>query len=281
MPNAFNGSELPDWAVPPEAAAEKVTQFISNFVGAAGGTGVVVGMSGGIDSSVAAALAVRGLGPDRVLGVFLPYATSAPSSLNDARAVSAHLGIRTELVEISPMVDAWLHAQTNTDHIRQGNVMARVRMIILFDISARDSLLVLGTGNRSESLLGYTTLHGDNACALNPLGQLYKTEIRLLAEYLALPEAVILKPPSADLWVGQSDEEELGFTYAQADQILHHLVDERLGEKQLASLGLSPQLVGRVKERMHAMAFKRRLPPAAVFPNRPDPDGAVKQQGRT
>ena len=152
-------------------------------------------------------------------------------------------------------------------------------MIGLYDISARDSLLVLGTGNRSESLLGYTTLHGDNACALSPLGQLYKTEIRLLAKYLGLPDAVILKPPSADLWVGQSDEEELGFTYADADQILHYSVDEKLGEKQLAALGFAPALISLVIKRMFSMAFKRRLPPAAAFPDRPEPEGVANQRG--
>ncbi len=271
----------PDWAVTPQRAADVVSRFIADTVAAARKTGVVVGLSGGIDSSVSAALAMRGLGPGNVLGVFMPTASSLPASLDDARTVAAHLGIRSETVDITPFVDAWRQLHPHADHIRQGNVMARVRMIVLYDISGRDGLLVLGTGNRSEWLLGYTTLFGDNACALNPLGQLYKTEVRLLAEYLELPAAVIMKPPSADLWIGQTDEEELGFTYAQADLILHHLVDEGLGERQLAALGFASDLVRRIRERMKAMSFKRHPPPVATFPGRRDPDVASPPRGQS
>ncbi len=269
------------WCVAPVEAADIASRFVIDVVSAAGAGGVVVGLSGGIDSAVSAALAVRGLGRDRVLGLLLPYATSASSSLQDARSVADFLGIRTELVEISPLIDAWMEMQTGADQVRQGNVMARVRMIVLYDISRREGLLVLGTGNRSEALLGYTTLHGDNACGLNPLGQLYKTEIRLLAAHLDLPEAVILKPPSADLWIGQFDEDELGFSYAEADRILHHLVDVGLGERQIAALGFAPELVRKVNERMRAMAFKRALPPVAEFPGRPDPDCPAAERNRS
>ena len=271
----------PAWAIPPQRAADVASRFIADTVAAARRTGVVVGLSGGIDSSVAAALAMRGLGPGNVLGVLMPTASSLPASLDDARAVAVQLGTRSETVDISPVIEAWGQVQPHADRIRLGNMMARARMIVLYDISARDGLLVLGTGNRSEWLLGYTTLYGDNACALNPLGQLYKTEVRLLAEYLELPAAVIMKPPSADLWIGQTDEEELGFTYAQADLILHHLVDEGLGERQLASLGFAPDLVRRIFERMEAMSFKRRLPPVATFPGRHDPDVATPPRGQS
>lgn len=263
----------PAWAVPPEQAAAAAARFVADTVAAAGAAGVVVGLSGGIDSAVAAALAARGLGAGRVLGIFLPYATSAPTSLADARAVAEQLGLRTELHDITPLVDAWRQRFPDADRLRLGNVMARVRMLHLFDLSRRDGLLVLGTGNRSEALLGYTTLHGDAACGLNPLGLLYKTEVRALAEWLQLPAAVRQKPPSADLWVGQADEDELGFTYEEADRLLHHLVDEGLGERQLAALGFAPGLVARVRERVAAMAFKRRLPPVAPFPGRPLPPG--------
>lgn len=263
----------PAWAVPPEQAAAAAARFVADTVAAAGAAGVVVGLSGGIDSAVAAALAARGLGAGRVLGIFLPYATSAPTSLADARAVAEQLGLRTELHDITPLVDAWRQRFPDADRLRLGNVMARVRMLHLFDLSRRDGLLVLGTGNRSEALLGYTTLHGDAACGLNPLGLLYKTEVRALAEWLELPAAVRRKPPSADLWVGQADEDELGFTYEEADRLLHHLVDEGLGERQLAALGFAPGLVARVRERVAAMAFKRRLPPVAPFPGRPLPPG--------
>lgn len=273
------GSSAPPWLIPPEQAVATASRFIATTIESARAKGVVVGLSGGIDSSVATALATRALGPGQVLGVFMPHATSNPASLADARAVASHLGIPTEKVDITPMVEAWRSTEPRADRIRLGNVMARLRMLVLYDISARDGTLVLGTGNRSESLLGYTTLHGDNACALNPIGQLYKTEIRHLATHLELPAAVILKPPSADLWVGQSDEDELGFTYAEADPILHHLVDEGLAERQVAALGHPLELVQRLHERMRRMYFKRQLPPVAMFPGRPDPAQGAERGG--
>jgi NAD+ synthase len=277
--NAMRDSQTPEWAITAEDAAETTSRFIARVVAEADTTGVVVGLSGGIDSAVATALAVRGLGPDRVLGLLMPYATSAPSSLNDARTVADFTGIRTELMDISQLVNAWRHSHPGADRIRQGNVMARARMILLYDVSARDDLLVLGTGHRSASLLGYTTIYGDSACALNPLGKLYKTEIRILAVYLGLPAAVIRKPPSADLWVGQADEDELGFTYSEVDRILHHMIDEGLGDRQLATLGFNPELVQEVRDRVRTSAFKRHLPPVAEFPNRPDPTGGPAERG--
>jgi NAD+ synthase len=152
-------------------------------------------------------------------------------------------------------------------------------MIILYDVSARDNRLVLGTGNRSEALLGYTTVHGDNASALNPLGKLYKTEVRTLAKFLGLPEAVILKPPSADLWVGQTDEDELGFTYAEVDRLLHHMIDEGLSDRKLGALGFNLTFISQVRERVRGMAFKRRPAPVAEIPGRPDPDTENQPQG--
>jgi NAD+ synthase len=265
----------PDWVIPPGTAVAAAERFVAEQVAQAGADGVVVGLSGGVDSAVAAALAVRGLGPQRVRGIFLPYRSSHPSSLIDAQAVAETLGVATELVEITPLVDAWSGLQPDADHRRRGNVMARARMLLLYDLSQRDGRLVLGTGNRSEWLLGYTTLHGDSACAFNPLGGLYKTEVRLLAAHLGLPEGVRSKPPSADLWHGQTDEDELGFTYAEADRLLHHLVDERLGERQLAALGFAPELVDRVRARLRAMAFKRLPAPVLSFPGRRDPDGTL------
>jgi NAD+ synthase len=264
--------DRPDWAVDPAAAAELCAGFINETLAAAGCDRLVVGLSGGIDSAVAAALAVKALGPDRVLGVMMPYATSSEASLRDASAVAEALGMRTEKVEITPMADAFLTAVPADALIRRGNVMARCRMIVLYDRSARDGSLVLGTGNRTEGLLGYTTLFGDNACALNPIGQLYKTEVRLLAAHLGLPPAVLTKAPSADLWEGQSDEDELGFSYAEADRLLHHMVDEGLGLRQLESLGFSAEMAGKVRRRVEAMAFKRLTPPVAAFPGRADPD---------
>jgi len=264
--------ERPRWAFAPEAAAERCEAFIREAVAASGRSGLVIGLSGGIDSAVSAGLAVRALGKDRVHGVLLPYATSSAASRTDAEAVAGALGIATETVEITPMVDAFLAGMEDADPIRRGNVMARCRMIVLYDRSARLDALVLGTGNRTEGLLGYTTMHGDNACGLNPIGQLYKTEIRLLAAWLGLPGAVLTKAPSADLWEGQADEDELGFTYAEVDGLLHHLVDEELGPRRLEALGYAPALVEKVSARMAAMAYKRLAPPVAVFPGRRNPD---------
>jgi len=265
--------DRPDWALDPAAAAEICGGFLRGRMTASGHASLVVGLSGGIDSAVAAGLAVRALGPDKVLGVRMPYATSSQASLEDAAAVAATLDMKFETVEITPMANPFLATIPETDLVRRGNIMARCRMIVLYDISARDGSLVLGTGNRTEDLLGYTTMFGDNACALNPLGQLYKTEVRLLSAWLELPEAVLTKAPSADLWTGQSDEDELGFTYAEADHLLHAMVDGEMDDAALADQGFASELVTRVRTRMHSMAFKRSPAPVAVFAGRIDPDG--------
>lgn len=264
----------PAWIFAPGPAADRCMAFIRETLAAAGRERLVVGLSGGIDSSVAAALAVRAVGAGNVQGLLLPYATSSAASRSDAAAVAGALGIAAETVEITAMTDAYLAVEPEADAVRRGNVMARCRMIVLYDRSARDGALVLGTGNRTEALLGYTTLHGDNACALNPLGQLYKTEIRLLAGWLDLPATVREKAPSADLWEGQTDEDELGLTYAEADEILHALVDDGLSPAFVAQTGHDPRLVAGIAERVAAMAFKRVPPPVAVFPGRRDPDAA-------
>lgn len=265
--------QRPEWALDPAAAASRCAAFIAETVAAAGRRGVVVGLSGGIDSAVAAALAVRGLGPDRVQALCLPHATSDPRSLEDALAVAAFLGLAARTLPITPVVDACLAVCPDADPVRRGNIMARVRMIMLFDASQAGRTLVLGTGNRTEQLLGYTTLYGDAACGLNPLGQLYKAEVRALAYYLDLPQQVIDKAPSADLWAGQADEDELGFTYEQADRLLHLHLDEGLQPRQLAALGLDPALVDKVLARLRGQAFKRRLPPVCDFGRRwPDAD---------
>lgn len=259
------------WILDPAEVADRCATFIARTVEAAGRDGVVVGLSGGIDSAVSAALAVRALGPGMVHALCLPHASSNPQSLADAELVAACLDLAPRIVPITPMVDACLTACRDADAVRLGNIMARVRMILLFDASQARRALVLGTGNRTEWLLGYTTLHGDAACGLNPLGQLYKAEVRALAQHLGLPREVLDKAPSADLWTGQTDEGELGFTYAEADRVLHHHVDEGLQARQLAALGLEPALVDRVLARMRAQAFKRDLPPVCDL-GRPHPD---------
>jgi NAD+ synthase len=265
--------DRPDWTRDPREAAAAAETFIRETVAASGQTGVVVGLSGGIDSAVSAALAVRALGAGAVHAMCLPYRTSNPDSLADAQAVAAAIGLHPEVLEITGPVDAFLDARPDADAVRRGNVMARVRMLTLFDASQARRALVLGTGNRTEWLLGYTTLHGDEACGLNPVGQLYKTEIRLLARHLDLPEVVLTKAPSADLWQGQSDEQELGFTYADADRLLHHLVDEGLAPRQLEALGFAPELIRRIADRLESQAFKRRQPPVCDL-GRPAPEPA-------
>ena len=273
MNSVFKNLDRPEWALEPQFVADQCVEFIRNTVSAAGMNRLVVGLSGGIDSAVAVALAVKALGPDNVTGIMMPYTSSSKSSLTDAIAVAEVLGIVTEKVEIAPMADAFPADIASDANIRRGNIMARCRMVVLYDRSARDNALVLGTGNRTEALLGYTTLFGDSACALNPIGQLYKTEVRLLASWLNLPESVIIKAPSADLWEGQSDEDELGFTYAEVDHLMYHLYDQALGQKQLASIGFSTELIKKVSERVKAMAFKRSLAPVAAFAGRLDPGG--------
>jgi NAD+ synthase len=183
--------------------------------------------------------------------------------------------MKTEKVDITPLANPFLDSIPTDQQVRRGNIMARCRMMVLYDRSARDGSLVLGTGNRTEGLLGYTTMFGDNACALNPIGQLYKTEVRLLSAWLELPASVLTKAPSADLWEGQSDEDELGFTYAEVDHLLHHMIDEGLADRQLASLGFDVEMVTRVRQRVRAMAFKRQLAPVAAMEGRPDPDARV------
>jgi NAD+ synthase len=270
--SAATPAPAPGWAIDPAAAQEICSSFLRDQLLASGHRNLVVGLSGGIDSAVAAGLAVAALGADRVRGIMMPYATSSAASLVDAQAVADRLGLVVEKVDITPMADAFLAGVPAGERVRRGNVMARCRMVVLYDRSARDDALVLGTGNRTEGLLGYTTMYGDNACALNPIGQLYKTEVRLLAAHMGLPDAVLTKAPSADLWEGQADEDELGVTYAEVDRLLHAMVDDGLGERQLAALGFAPDLVARVASRVGAMAFKRRLPSVAAMPGRPDPD---------
>ncbi|PID81852.1 NAD(+) synthetase [bacterium DOLJORAL78_65_58] len=253
-------------------AAQHCGAFIKDTLERSGLDRLILGLSGGIDSAVSAGLAVRALGPDKVRGVMMPYTSSSAESLTDALAVAQTLGMETETVNIAPMADAFLRDIPADALLRRGNIMARCRMVVLYDCSARDGALVLGTGNRTESLLGYTTLFGDSACALNPLARLYKTEVRLLSAWLGLPDSVLTKAPSADLWPGQSDEQELGFTYTEVDELLHAMVDRRLDAAALRAAGFAADFIRTVSARVRAMAFKRQPIPVAEFAGRLDPD---------
>jgi NAD+ synthase len=228
----------------------------------------IVGLSGGLDSSVCAALAAESLGPKQVLGMILPYKDTYGQDVKDARAVAEKLGIRTRLIDISPMVDAYFSRYPAKNRVRVGNKMARERMSILYDHSALEKALILGTSNKSELLLGYGTIHGDMACALNPLGDLYKTQVRSLAAHLRLPSRIIKKAPSACLWPGQTDEGEIGLTYAELDKILYDLVDERKTGDEMIASGFKKETVRKVEALIAGSEFKRRMPPIAKISGR-------------
>jgi NAD+ synthase len=198
----------------------------------------------------------------------MPYRTSDPSSLKDARAVARVLGIPAEEIDITPMVDPYRERFPRAGRVRLGNRMARERMSVLYDRSAEHDALVLGTSNKTELLLGYGTLHGDMASALNPLGDLYKTQVRRLAEHLGVPAAVRRKPPSADLWEGQTDEGEVGASYEVMDRILYRLFDEWMEIEDVVAAGFPPPLVRRLHRIVAAMQFKRRPPLIAKISQR-------------
>lgn len=240
-----------------------LTRFLQNEAGKFGFEQAIVGVSGGLDSAVSVALCARAFGPENVLAIMLPYKTSNPDSAAHARLVIEALGVRSKLVDISAMVDGYLEAQAVTDKLRRGNVMARARMIVLYDHSAAERALVVGTSNKTEILLGYSTQFGDAACALNPLGDLYKHQVYQLARQLELPTEVIDKAPSADLFEGQTDEDELGFTYEQADRVLIKMVDERYSEEELVAAGFERDFVRSVARRIVLNHYKR-IPPVVA-----------------
>jgi len=259
--NATRVAEIQRWlSAAPAALVDRLTRFIADETRRAGFERLLVGLSGGLDSSLAAALAVRACGAAAVRGVLMPCGALGARAVEDARLVTAWLGIEAELVDIEPMVEAYFASFPSADRVRRGNLMARQRMAVLYDLSMRDTALVTGTSNKSELLLGYGTLHGDIASALNPLGDLYKTQVRTLGRHLEIPRGILDKPPTADLWPGQSDEEELGFTYEAVDPLLHLLVDRRLDHAEIVEYGFELDFVERVAERIRSMAFKRRLP---------------------
>jgi NAD+ synthase len=254
----------------PQIDAAQAVEVIAGFIGSqmaqTGFRRLVVGLSGGVDSASTAFLAVRSAGADNVLGVRMPYRTSSPASEADALAVVEALGCRTERVDISPMVEpmlALIEGDEAATRVRRGNVMARQRMIVLYDRSAAFDALVIGTSNKTEALLGYGTLWGDMAAAIQPIGDLYKSQLREVAECLGVPERILTKPPSADLWPGQTDETELGASYDDLDRILYALVDRRWSQDRCIRAGLDADLVARVAATVARMEFKRQVPPVA------------------
>lgn len=245
-----------------------LVSFIRNEVEKVGVCRVVVGLSGGVDSSLSAMLAAEALGPRQVLGIMMPYESSSPESLAHAEMVVRKSSIESLTAEITPQIDAYFARFPDADQKRRGNKMARERMTILYDHSARWNALVLGTSNKTELLLGYGTLYGDMASAINPLGDLYKTQVWALAEAVGVPDVIVQKKPSADLWVGQTDEGELGFSYREVDKLLYFMVDGRYSRQELIEAGFPTPFIDEVTLRIMNSQFKRRLPVIAKVSQR-------------
>ncbi len=237
-----------------------LVQFIKEELNKAGFQKAVVGISGGVDSALAAFLSVMALGKENVIGISMPYRTSSESSKQDARLVAETLGIEFHEIDITPQIDAYYEKFPDADRVRKGNKMARERMSILYDFAHFKNALVVGTSNKSELLIGYSTRWGDGAHDVNPIGDLYKTQVWQIAEHVGVPERIIKKKPSADLWPGQTDEGEIGLTYQLLDQILFAYVDLRMRKEDIVNLGYDEPLVGKVMDMVKRSQYKRKLP---------------------
>ena len=252
-----------------EEAALSLRAFIQDTVSGAGFANVVLGLSGGVDSALAAYLSAQALGPEHVLALRLPYENSAEESMSLAQQVIEDTGIRSDTYSITAGVDGVLDDFPQADKVRKGNVMARMRMIYLYDQAKALQGLVVGTGNKTETLLGYSTLHGDAAFDLNPLGDLYKTQVWALAEHLGVPQKIIDRPPTAGLWAGQTDEEELGFSYQEADKLLFLLVEKDKTMADCQQVGFEERFIQEVVERVKRYRFKSTLPPVGSVGQQP------------
>lgn len=251
-----------------DLARRMIVGFIADQIAKAGMKRAVIGLSGGIDSALSAYLSAEALGAENVLAVRMPYETSSENSLSDAESVIQALGLASLTVPITDMANPLIERFPDMSNVRKGNIMARLRMTILYDQSAAWSGLVMGTSNKTEILLGYSTIYGDSGVALQPIGDLYKTQVRELAAALGVPQAIIDKPPSADLWVGQTDEGELGYTYAEVDQLLYLLVDERYTIDEAVEEGFGRAFVEGVWQRVKSNHYKRTMPNVAKLSRR-------------
>jgi len=240
----------------------QMISFLQEEVSTIGLEKVVVGISGGLDSAIVSVLCKEAFG-EKFSGVMMPSHLSSDSSINDAKELCAKFDISYEVVEIAPMVQGYFNNTSSSTPLRVGNLSARMRMSVLYDISARDSSLVVGTSNKSEILLGYGTLFGDTACAINPIGQLYKSDAFEFARFLGITDAIINKKPSADLWEGQSDEEELGYTYKVMDDVLKELIDNNKTKEELLALEIDEKLIDMLVYRVKENTFKSKLPTIA------------------
>ena len=238
----------------------ELVEFLRENFKKAGFSKAVLGLSGGIDSALVAYLLRDALGKENVLAIMMPYKSSNPDSLNHAKLVIEDLGINSKTIEITDMIDAYFKNEKEATSLRMGNKMARERMSILFDYSSKENALVVGTSNKTEIYLGYSTQFGDSACALNPIGDLYKTNIWDLSRYLKIPNELIEKKPSADLWEGQTDEQEMGLTYKEADQVLYRMLEENKTVEEVLAEGFNKDLVDNIVRRMNRSEYKRRMP---------------------
>jgi NAD+ synthase len=259
---------MTDLTINTTLARQILTGFIRSEIQRTGFSRAIIGLSGGIDSALSCVLAAEALGRENVLAVRMPYKASSRDSLDHAQLLIDQLGVQSETIDITDMVDPLIARDPDMSKTRKGNIMARERMIVLYDCSEDIKGLVIGTSNKTEILLGYSTLWGDMASALNPIGDLYKTQVRQLARAMNIPAAIIDKAPSADLWSGQTDENELGFTYENVDKLLYLLVDQRYLPEECVEAGFDRAFVDKVVTRIRRFQFKRMMPIIAKISNR-------------
>jgi len=257
-----------DLTINTDVARQILTGFLKSEVMRVGFTRAVINLSGGLDSALSCVLVAHALGAENVLALRLPYRTSSSDSLEHAQLMIDQFKVQSETIDITDMVDPLIERDSKMSNTRRGNIMARARMIVMYDQSESFKGLPIGTSNKTEILLGYTTIWGDMAAALNPIGDLYKTQVRQLSHALGIPAAILDKAPSADLWVGQTDEGELGFTYEEVDKLLHLLIDQRFSPQECVEEGFDETFVSLVITRVRRNQFKRMMPPIAKLSNR-------------
>lgn len=250
-------------SINPSNTANQLIDFIRKTINKASLSRLVVGLSGGVDSATSFALGVKAIGAENIIVGIFPYGDLSKEGTDDAQILISKLHIpdkNVKLIDIKPLVDPVFKIDPSIDQLRQGNIMVRMRMILLYDLAKKYNALVLGTENKTEHLLGYFTRFGDEASDIEPLRNLYKTQVRQLASYLKVPQKIIEKPPTAGMWVGQTDEDEFGFTYEKADQILYLWHDKKYKKEEVIKAGFNPDVVDKVINRLSDNSFKHNLP---------------------